>query len=78
MTIPARIAHLAHIQFHDLRHTFATGLVLQGVDLISVHQLLGHAKITATARYAHTADKTKLAVVKKLDRAEVPNRAPET
>lgn len=38
---------------------------------------LGHAKITTTARYAHTADKNKIAAVKKLDRAEVSNRAPE-
>ena len=49
----------------------------KGVDLITVQQLLGHAKITTTARYAHTSDKNKIAAVKKLDRAEVSNRAPE-
>ena len=72
-----RIARLADIRFHDLQHTFATRFVLQGVDLITVQQLLGHAKIATTARYAHTADKNRIAGVKKLDRPEVSNRAPE-
>ena len=69
------IARIAHIRFHDLRHTFATRISLLGVDLITVQQLLGHAKITTTARYAHTADKNKIDAVKQFDRAEVSNRA---
>ena len=59
----------------DLRHSFATRLVDNGAEPITVQQLLGHAKITTTARYAHTSDKNKIDAVKKLDRPEVSNRA---
>ena len=39
--------------FHDLRHTFATRLVQNGVDIYKVKALLGHKTITMTMRYAH-------------------------
>jgi site-specific recombinase XerD len=46
-----QLAGLPEIRFHDLRHTFATRLVQEGVDIISVQHLLGHANISMTARY---------------------------
>jgi site-specific recombinase XerD len=39
--------------FHDLRHTFATRLVQNGVDIYKVQKLLGHKSIIMTQRYAH-------------------------
>ena len=48
-------AGLPHYRFHDLRHTFASHLVMNGVDIRTVSQLLGHKTIKTTMRYSHLA-----------------------
>lgn len=46
-------AGLPALRIHDLRHTFASTLVNNGVSLYEVQKLLGHAHISTTERYAH-------------------------
>lgn len=48
-----RVAGLPRISFHDLRHSYASQLVMAGAPLKAVQEYLGHADIQTTMRYAH-------------------------
>lgn len=49
-----RSAEVENLRFHDLRHNFASSLVENGVDIVTVSELLGHSNINLTAkRYSH-------------------------
>ena len=55
------------IAFHDLRHSFASHLAQAGIDLLTISKLLGHADTRITSKhYAHLADATLAAAVRKL------------
>ncbi len=51
---------------HTLRHSFASYLVMNGVDLVSVKELLGHTQISTTMMYAHLSPSYKANTVEKL------------
>jgi site-specific recombinase XerD len=62
-------AKVRRFSWHCLRHTFASRLVMAGVDLRTVQELMGHKTIEMTVRYSHLAPKHTLAAVERLANA---------
>jgi integrase len=52
-------AGIEDFKFHDLRHTFASHLIMKGASLKEVQELLGHKDIKMTMRYAHLSQENK-------------------
>ncbi|HEX3033610.1 MAG TPA: integrase, partial [Thermodesulfobacteriota bacterium] len=65
-TRAVRKSGVAKCTFHDLRHTFATRLIMAGVDLVTVKELLGHKDINMTMRYSHPTPDHKREAVSRL------------
>jgi integrase len=62
-----RQAEIDDLTFHDLRHTFASRLVMGGVDLPTVQALMGHKDISMTLRYTHLTSDHKQRAVRVLE-----------
>jgi site-specific recombinase XerD len=62
------------VTLHTLRHSFATHLLERGIDIRVIQVLLGHAKLTTTARYARVATGMIAAVDSPLDDLNGPKR----
>jgi integrase len=60
-------AHILDFTFHDLRHTFASRLVMAGVDLPTVKELMGHKNISMTLRDTHLSSDHKQRAVGMLE-----------
>jgi integrase len=61
-------AGITSFHFHDLRHSFATRLVQNGVDLYKVKELLGHKTLAMSARYSHHYPESLRPSIEILDR----------
>ncbi len=73
-------ANLNDVTFHTLRHTAASYLVMEGIDLTTVKEILRHKSISMTLRYAHLSPKHKQSAVEALGKALAaePEKADKT
>ena len=61
-------AGIREFRFHDLRHTFASHLVISGASIKEVQELLGHKTLAMTTRYAHLSQEHKKKAVNLLNK----------
>jgi integrase len=77
MAAAVKRAGLPKITWHMFRHTFASRMTSDGVDIVTVKELLGHADIKTTMRYAHSNDDAKRRAVQRLVKPANDNAEPK-
>ena len=65
-------AKIKDFRFHDLRHTFGSHMMMQGVNLKTVQQVLGHKDIKMTMRYSHLSPEYVQDAMERLDTLWTP------
>lgn len=66
---------IRNVRVYDLRHTFASHLVMAGVPLYTVSELMGHERVEMTKRYAHLAPRVLQSAVSVLNFGASPGQA---
>ena len=62
-------ADVTDFRFHDLRHTFASYLAMNGASLLEIAEVLGHKTLAMVKRYAHLSEAHTRGVVERMNRA---------
>ncbi len=62
-----KISNIEDFRFHDLRHTFASHYLMNGGDLLSLKEILGHSSLKMVERYSHFASAYKFRMVNNLN-----------
>jgi integrase len=61
-----RAANIDDFRFHDLRHTFASRLAMEGVDLLTIKELGGWKSLPVVQRYAHLSPSHRRTAIERL------------
>ncbi len=62
-----KMAGIEDFRFHDLRHTFASHYVMNGGDLLSLRDILGHSNLKMVERYTHLGSAYKRKMINNLN-----------
>ena len=62
-------AGITNFRFHDLRHTFASYLAMNGASLLEIAEALGHKTLSMVKRYAHLSEAHTAGVVARMNQA---------
>jgi integrase len=66
-------AGIEDFRFHDLRHTAASNLAMNGVSPLVIAELLGHKQLTMVKRYAHLSNNYVAEAVEQMNKQLIDN-----